>query len=230
MNSGQACRPCRGSCSPIPGRGCFGDLPGDEIIVPRPPQSLNPSTPDDVTAVGPGDFIQDNGKSLCRNGSYAGVLILCWELVQVCRELMSRRDIDLVYNYSLTPGLGAFRFLFKHTERNLTNYSISQHTRSSTTSSTTEPYGSTNILRRGSPNTSPENCFVLMSQTREFVSIVGVCFFLWIVLKTYAGYCTVVFLVSHQILNLNPMTLPQLLHHSLISLCFTKRHYLLSIM
>ena len=110
MNSGQACRPCRGSCSPIPGRGCFGDLPWDEIIVPRPPQSLNPSTPDDVTAVGPGDFIQDNGKSLCRNGSYAGVLILCWGLVQVCRELMSHRDIGLVYNYSLTPGLGAFRF------------------------------------------------------------------------------------------------------------------------
>ena len=24
MNLGQACRPCRGSCSPIPGRGCFG--------------------------------------------------------------------------------------------------------------------------------------------------------------------------------------------------------------
>ena len=33
MNSGQACRPCRGSCSPIPGRGCFGDLVGDEIVL-----------------------------------------------------------------------------------------------------------------------------------------------------------------------------------------------------
>ena len=33
MNSGQACRLCRGSCSPIPGRGGFGDLLGDEIVV-----------------------------------------------------------------------------------------------------------------------------------------------------------------------------------------------------
>ena len=39
MNSGQDCRPCRGSCSPIPGRGCFGDLPGDEIVAyPHPSQ------------------------------------------------------------------------------------------------------------------------------------------------------------------------------------------------
>ena len=43
MNSGQACRPCRGSCSPFPGRGCFGDLPGTKSSYPRPPQSLNPS-------------------------------------------------------------------------------------------------------------------------------------------------------------------------------------------
>ena len=33
MNSGQACRPCNGSCSPISGRDCFGDLPEDEIVV-----------------------------------------------------------------------------------------------------------------------------------------------------------------------------------------------------
>ena len=39
MNLGQACRPCRGSCTPIPGRGCFGDLPGDEIV--ESPPSLN---------------------------------------------------------------------------------------------------------------------------------------------------------------------------------------------
>ena len=36
MNSGQACRSCRESCSPIPGRGCFGDLSGDEIVVSPP--------------------------------------------------------------------------------------------------------------------------------------------------------------------------------------------------
>ena len=36
MDSGQACRPCRGSFSPIPGRDCFGDLPGDEIVVSPP--------------------------------------------------------------------------------------------------------------------------------------------------------------------------------------------------
>ena len=35
---GQACRRCRGSCSPILGRGCFGDLPGDRIVAsPSPP-------------------------------------------------------------------------------------------------------------------------------------------------------------------------------------------------
>ena len=33
FNLGQACRPCRGSCSPIPERGCFGDLPGDGTVV-----------------------------------------------------------------------------------------------------------------------------------------------------------------------------------------------------
>ena len=42
MNSGQACRPCRGSCSPIPVMDCFGDLPGTKSSYPRPPQSLNP--------------------------------------------------------------------------------------------------------------------------------------------------------------------------------------------
>ena len=43
MKMGQACRPCRGSCSLIPGRGCFGDLLGDEIVASPPSQSLNPS-------------------------------------------------------------------------------------------------------------------------------------------------------------------------------------------
>ena len=40
--SGQACRPCTGSCSPIPGRGCFGDLPGDEIVVSPPSLIVEP--------------------------------------------------------------------------------------------------------------------------------------------------------------------------------------------
>ena len=34
---GQAFRLCRGSCSPIPGRGCFGDIPWDRIVVSPPP-------------------------------------------------------------------------------------------------------------------------------------------------------------------------------------------------
>ena len=42
MNSGQACRPCRGSCSPIFGRGCFGDLPGDGIVVSVPSPMVKP--------------------------------------------------------------------------------------------------------------------------------------------------------------------------------------------
>ena len=44
MNLEQAYRPCRGSCSLILGRGCFGDLPGDEIVVSPPSpifESLN---------------------------------------------------------------------------------------------------------------------------------------------------------------------------------------------
>ena len=45
MNSGQACRPYRGPCSPIPGRGCFGDLPGDEIIVSSPFPIVEPLNP-----------------------------------------------------------------------------------------------------------------------------------------------------------------------------------------
>ena len=32
-----------GSYSPIPGRGCFGELPGDGIVVSPPPQSLKHS-------------------------------------------------------------------------------------------------------------------------------------------------------------------------------------------
>ena len=35
--------PCRGSYSPIPGRDCFDDHPGDGIIVSPPPQPLNDS-------------------------------------------------------------------------------------------------------------------------------------------------------------------------------------------
>ena len=42
MNSGQACRPCRGSCSSIPGRDCFGNLPGDEIVVSPPSPIVEP--------------------------------------------------------------------------------------------------------------------------------------------------------------------------------------------
>ena len=44
MNSGQACQPCRGSCSHIPGRGCFGDLPGDKIVVSPPSPIVEPLT------------------------------------------------------------------------------------------------------------------------------------------------------------------------------------------
>ena len=44
LNSGQACRPYRRSCSPILGSGCFGDHPGDGIVVSPPPQSLNDSS------------------------------------------------------------------------------------------------------------------------------------------------------------------------------------------
>ena len=42
MNSGQACRPCRGSCIPIPGRDCFGDLHRDEIVVSPPSPIVEP--------------------------------------------------------------------------------------------------------------------------------------------------------------------------------------------
>ena len=41
-DSGQACRPCRGSCSLLSGRGCFGDLPGDEIVVSPPSPIVEP--------------------------------------------------------------------------------------------------------------------------------------------------------------------------------------------
>ena len=42
MNSGQVCRSWRESCSPIPGRGCFGDLPGDKIVVSPPSTIVEP--------------------------------------------------------------------------------------------------------------------------------------------------------------------------------------------
>ena len=44
LNRGKACREFRGPCSPFPGMGCFGDLPGDGIVVSPPPQSLKHST------------------------------------------------------------------------------------------------------------------------------------------------------------------------------------------
>ena len=42
MNSGQPCRPCRELCSFIPGRGSFGDIPGDEITVSPPSPIVEP--------------------------------------------------------------------------------------------------------------------------------------------------------------------------------------------
>ena len=42
LNSGQACRPCRGSFSPIPGRDCSGGIPGDGNV-DLPPGSLTDS-------------------------------------------------------------------------------------------------------------------------------------------------------------------------------------------
>ena len=43
MNFGQVCQPCReSSCSLIPGRGCFGDLPGDETVVSPPSPIVEP--------------------------------------------------------------------------------------------------------------------------------------------------------------------------------------------
>ena len=42
MNSRQACRPYRGPCTPIPGRGCFGDLLGDEMVVSPPSPIVEP--------------------------------------------------------------------------------------------------------------------------------------------------------------------------------------------
>ena len=52
-NSVQACRPCRGLCSPIPGRVCFSDLPGDRTVVsPPPPNRWNTLPRGSVTAAG----------------------------------------------------------------------------------------------------------------------------------------------------------------------------------
>ena len=48
----------------------------------------------------PGDLGSINGKSLCRDGCYTGVLILCLRLLQTCRELMSQRDIEPLYHYT----------------------------------------------------------------------------------------------------------------------------------
>ena len=42
MKLGQTCGLCRGSCSLIPGRGCFDDLPGDEIVVFPPSLIVEP--------------------------------------------------------------------------------------------------------------------------------------------------------------------------------------------
>ena len=54
MNLGQACRPCRGSCSLIPGRRCFGDLPGDETVVFPPSPIVEPLEGGDTTIPSPG--------------------------------------------------------------------------------------------------------------------------------------------------------------------------------
>ena len=62
MNLEQACRPCRGSCSLIPGRGCFGDLPGDESVVSPPSPIVEP-----LGAYGRDTRVSDsNGTSLLR--------------------------------------------------------------------------------------------------------------------------------------------------------------------
>ena len=50
--------------------------------------------------------------------------------------------------------------------------------------------------------------------------------FLWIMLKIYAWHSSLLCL-SSQILNPNPMRLLQLLYHLLLSLYFTKMHFLL---
>ena len=42
MISGQAFPSCRRSCSPIPGRGCFGETPEDEIVVSLPSPIVEP--------------------------------------------------------------------------------------------------------------------------------------------------------------------------------------------
>ena len=42
MNLGLACRPYRGLSSLIPGRGCFDDLPGGEIVVSPPSPIVEP--------------------------------------------------------------------------------------------------------------------------------------------------------------------------------------------
>ena len=55
MNTGQACRPCRGSCSLISGRGCFDDPPGDEIVVSPPSPIVEPLA--DVRIMQEGVFI-----------------------------------------------------------------------------------------------------------------------------------------------------------------------------
>ena len=89
MNLGQACRRCRGSCSLIPGRGCFDDLPGDEIVVSPPsliiePPQLNPQARPFVPTVKIPELAHHRGKReggedlvseyqiRSRNGRWAG--------------------------------------------------------------------------------------------------------------------------------------------------------------
>ena len=65
INSGQDCRPCRGSCSLIPGRGYFGDLPGDEIVVSPPSPIVEPlTTVLDSSKAGEGKVFPRNARSL----------------------------------------------------------------------------------------------------------------------------------------------------------------------
>ena len=64
MNSGQACTSCRGSCSLIPGRGCFGDLLGDEIVVSPPSPIVEPlfvANRDDDARPCPGTVVHPSG-------------------------------------------------------------------------------------------------------------------------------------------------------------------------
>ena len=44
-----------------------------------------------------------NGKSLSRDGSYTGDLVLCLGLDEACRDHMSQRCMESIYYYKVTP-------------------------------------------------------------------------------------------------------------------------------